>query len=172
MDIEAFKMALSDLQAPICNTSLLRFGDDGCDYWTFVDAVENASDEIAMYLENYKLSIMADSLRHHLKSDNQLSQFSKLQNGILRVAAEETADRLLVRLMEPHSHLQKKSMRANRDFQHSETDEKFSSNKMATGTEREFVFSRLESRIGKCPPIAQLFRLLTAAFGRCSQSGF
>lgn len=173
MDIEAFKMALSDVQAPICNTSLLRFGHDGYDFWTFCEAVGNASDEIEQYLENYKLSIMADSLRPHLKSENQLSQFAKLENGILRVAAEETADRLLVRLMEPQSKMQK-SMKASYKVQlrsqHSETDEKFSSNKMATGTEREFVFSRLESRIGKCPHVAQFFRLLTAAFGRCSQS--
>jgi hypothetical protein len=172
MDIEAFKMALSDVQAPICNTSLLRFGDDGCNFRTFVDAVENASDEIEQYLENYKLSIMADSLRHHLKSDNQLSQFSHLQNGILRVAAQETADRLLVRLMEPHLLLQHLMCNGFDSRRNSSAAEKFSVNTMATGTERDFIFTRLESRIGKCPPIAQLFRLLTAAFGRCSQSGF
>ena len=108
---------------------------------------------------------------HHLKSDNQLSQFSKLQNGILRVAAEETADRLLVRLMEPHS-LMQQLMKRSFHSEHLSAAEKFSVNRMATGTERDFIFTRLESRIGKCPPIAQLFRLLTAAFGRCSQSGF
>ena len=158
MDIEAFKMALSDVQAPICNrimhdqelckmyTDTEVRGVDGISFRSFIKAVGEA-DDIEQYLGNENLSIMADSLRPHLKYDNQLSQFAKLENGILRVAAEETADRLLFRLKEPYSRMQDLMKCEFRQLSHTNT--KYFTIRMAHGLPCDFLRVSQES-IGKC----------------------
>jgi hypothetical protein len=158
MDIEAFKMALSDVQAPICNrimhdqelckmyTDTNVRGVDGISFRSFIKAVGEA-DDIEQYLGNENLSIMADSLRPHLKYDNQLSQFAKLENGILRVAAEETADRLLFRLKEPYSRMQDLMKCEVRQL--GNTNTKYFMKRMARGPP-EYFHRSPQTRIGKC----------------------
>ncbi len=111
----ALKSALLDAGAPI----LSYFNDDddtffnayariddtdfqyGLGFRSFYRIAKDEADDLEMYLEHYNLSIMADSLRPHLKHHDKLQDFAKIEDGVIRVAADATAKSLIHRIMEP-----------------------------------------------------------------------